>query len=56
MVAIVVSGPGLIVQNQKDKKQQEVLQGKFLWIEPGTNFSIQNNGTDETSAVIFELK
>jgi hypothetical protein len=56
IVAIVVSGPGLILQNQKDKKQQEVLQGKFLWIEPGTNFSIQNNGTDETSAVIFELK
>ena len=56
MVAIVVSGPGLIVQNQKDKKQQEVLQGKFLWIEPGTNCSIQNKGADKTSAVIFELK
>jgi hypothetical protein len=56
MVVIVVSGPGLIVQNQKDQKQQEVLQGKFLWIEPGTDFVIQNNGTDETSAVIFELR
>jgi hypothetical protein len=56
MVVIVVSGPGLIVQNQKDQKQQEVLQGKFLWIEPGTDFVIQNNETDKTSAVIFELK
>ncbi len=56
MAAIVVSGPGLIMQNQKDKKQQTILQGKFLWIEPGANCSIQNNGTDETSVVIFELK
>jgi hypothetical protein len=56
MVAIVISGPGIMVQNQKDKKQQEVVQGKFLWIEPGTNCSIQNKGTEHTSAVIFELK
>ena len=56
MVAIVVSGPGLIVQDQKDKTQQEVLPGKFLWLEPKTNCSIQNKGTDKTSAVIFELK
>jgi hypothetical protein len=56
MVIIVVSGPGVIMQNQKNKKQQEVLQGTFLWIEPGTNFSIQNSESDETSAVIFELK
>jgi len=56
IVVIVISGPGLVVENQNDKKQQEVLQGKFLWIEPGTNFSIQNSGTGETSAVVFELK
>jgi hypothetical protein len=56
MVVIVVSGPGLIMQNQNDQKQQEILQGKFFWIEPGTNFSIQNSGMHETSAVIFELK
>jgi hypothetical protein len=56
IVIIVVSGPGVIVQNQEEKKQQEVLQGKFLWIEPGKKYSIQNEGTDETSAVIFELK
>jgi hypothetical protein len=56
MMAIVVSGPGLIVQDQKDKTQQEVLPGKFLWLEPGTNYSLQNKGADKTSAVIFELK
>src|SRR4051794_22890635 len=45
MVAIVVSGRGLIVESQKDQKEQEVLQGQFLWIEPGTNCSIRNRGT-----------
>jgi len=56
MAAIVISGPGLIIQNQKNKKEQEILQGKFVWIEPGTNCSLKSRGTGETSAVIFELK
>ncbi|HXL58120.1 MAG TPA: hypothetical protein VN958_17785 [Chitinophagaceae bacterium] len=56
IVVIVVSGPGISVHFNDNKKPQEISQGKYVWIEPGTKCWFQNNRTDETLIVIFELK
>jgi hypothetical protein len=55
IVAIVVSGPGITV-HFPNHKTQNVLQGKFVWIDPETKCLFQNNGNDETSIVMFELR
>ena len=54
-VVIVVSGPGTNIQFSNNK-EQDLSQGKFIWIEPKEKFWLQNKGNNETSLIVVELK
>lgn len=54
MVAIVVSGS--IDFHFSDNKTQTIAQGKYVWIEPETNWWFQNSNIGKTDVVLFELK
>lgn len=56
MVAIVVSGEGITFHDVNKNQSADIKPGKFLYIESGTAFYFDKEGTGEISMVIFEIK
>ena len=56
MIAELVAGDRVILNNAKGKKQSEIKTGKYLYIEPGSSFYFSAIGNEEINLVLFEIK
>ncbi len=56
MIAELVSGEGVILNNAKGKELFKIKNGKYLYIKPGTSFYFSVLGKEEINMVLFEIK
>ena len=56
MVAELVAGSGIKFHDTSNNQTKEITAGKYLYIEPGTNFYFSTTANNEIELVLFEIK
>lgn len=56
MIAQLVAGSEVTINNKKGKKLSQLKAGKYLYIKPGTAFYFSATADTETNMVLFEIK
>ena len=56
MVIFLTAGTGVTFKDAASGKTKELLAGKFLYVEPGTLFSLSTTDATAANLVIFEIK
>ena len=56
MIAELVAGSGIKFHDTSNNQSKEITAGKYLYIEPGTNFYFSATANKEIEMVLFEIK
>ena len=56
MIAELVAESGIKLHDTSNNQTKEITAGKYLYIEPGTNFYFSATANKEIEMVLFESK